>query len=184
MYVGKRGREGGAFVVVVNCGKRSCVVAVFPAGSSDFVGEPWEVFATRSGVGSLVEKEIMLSGKLFPSLFFREVASFVLKAYVKTFFRGTRFFFFLRIFLKGFFNRLLSLKGTNHTSYAATPTNHTIRRTFLYHFCVLNFLSILLTVFRAQKGVQNENFGPSFFSFEGTVFVPYPRDEKVSRWYI
>ncbi len=46
MYVGKRGREGGAFVVVVNCGKRSCVVAVFPAGSSDFVGEPWEVFAS------------------------------------------------------------------------------------------------------------------------------------------
>ena len=42
------------------------------------------------------------------------------------------------------------------------PTNHSIRRTFLYRFCVLDFPPFFLTVFGAQKGVKNENFGPFF----------------------
>ena len=54
-------------------------------------------------------------------------------------------------------------------------------------FCTVFVSSIppfLLAVFRAQKGVKNEHFGPFFDFLEGAVFAPYPLYEKVSRRHI
>ncbi len=54
---------------------------------------------------------------------------------------------------------------------------YSIRRTFLYRFCVLNFFPFF-TVFRIQ------NCFARFFDFlEGTVFVPYSCYKKVSQQY-
>ncbi len=64
------------------------------------------------------------------------------------------------------------------------PTNHSIRRTYLYRFCVLTFLYFLISFLGCKNGIKTEILARFFYFLDGTVFVPYPRYEKVSRRYI
>ena len=42
-----------------------------------------------------------------------------------------------------------------------------------------SFFYLLISFLGCKNGTKNENFGPFLTFFEGTVFVPYPRYEKV-----
>ncbi len=42
-----------------------------------------------------------------------------------------------------------------------------------------SFFYLLISFLGCKNGTKNENFDPFFYFFKGTVFVPYPRYEKV-----
>ena len=53
-------------------------------------------------------------------------------------------------------------------------TNHSIRRTFLYRFCVLIFFCFMISFLVSKNGTKNGNFGPVFLTFLRYCFCPLP----------